>query len=431
MSLRRFVRSARVLAFAFLTILLLAPEWSALASEESHLQSIVGMRQFDFLVWETSAILNKSKAILAAGQQYLDEQARKAVVLDYLQLVREARGLEADLARAYGDPDILNPALATRDLQVDLEESRRALERQQLLAEAIVQEQTASVLLEQGFDFSGRTWPPVWMHMTPLPSLLVVSPRDRIEAMDQVTLETGLSTPAMEVMESSVYNQLDRSALVVPLGGIGTYPSMIEETGDINRLAEVVAHEWAHHWLALKPLGFGYAFDPNVRIINETVASIVDQDLGRLVVEKYYPELLPPVESARQEAPASEPEPPAFDFWQELADTRVRVEELLAAGRIDEAEAYMEDRRREFLENGYYIRKLNQAYFAFYGAYAAEPGGAQGENPIGPMLREIRAHSPSILAFLETVAPISSFDDLKETYERIVPAARPGQAPQT
>ncbi|HRO24702.1 MAG TPA: hypothetical protein PLR07_10460, partial [Promineifilum sp.] len=56
-----------------------------------------------------------------------------------------------------------------------------------------------------------------------------------------------------------------------------------------------------------------------------------------------------------------------------------------------QAEDYMEQRRRVFLDNGYNIRKLNQAFFAFYGGYAAEPGGAAGEDPIGPMLREIRA----------------------------------------
>ena len=66
--------------------------------------------------------------------------------------------------------------------------------------------------------------------------------------------------------------------------------------------------------------------------------------------------------------------------------TRVHVDELLAEGKIDEAEAYMEQRRQIFVQNGYYIRRLNQAYFAFYGAYADVPGGAAGEDPVGPFL---------------------------------------------
>ena len=49
----------------------------------------------------------------------------------------------------------------------------------------------------------------------------------------------------------------------------------------------------------------------------------------------------------------------------------------------------MEQRRQLFVENGYYIRKLNQAYFAFYGAYADVPGGAAGEDPVGPAVRAL------------------------------------------
>ncbi len=59
-------------------------------------------------------------------------------------------------------------------------------------------------------------------------------------------------------------------------------------------------------------------------------------------------------------------------------------DELLAAGKIEEAEAYMEARRQVFWDNGYAIRKLNQAYFAFYGAYADVPGGRGRRRPRRP-----------------------------------------------
>ncbi len=74
--------------------------------------------------------------------------------------------------------------------------------------------------------------------------------------------------------------------------------------------------------------------------------------------------------------------------------TRVTVDELLAEGKIEEAEAYMEARRVFFWENGYLIRKINQAYFAFYGAYADQPGGEAGEDPVGAAVRELRAAEP-------------------------------------
>ncbi len=84
------------------------------------------------------------------------------------------------------------------------------------------------------------------------------------------------------------------------------------------------------------------------------------------------------------------PEPPVFDFNAEMHVTRVRADELLAQGKIEEAEQYMEARRKVFWDNGYQIRVLNQAYFAFHGAYADVPGGAAGEDLVGPAVRKLR-----------------------------------------
>jgi hypothetical protein len=417
----RSLRVIKLLIIALLAVLLLAPERFATANEESRLQSIVGPREFDYLTWEVNAFSDKGLAVLTAGHTFLDEATRQQVVLNYLDLVHETQAQEALLNRIYSDPEIVDPAVASQEQQQQLAATRAKMAEQQPLAEAIVQQQVGTILAEEGFSLFGETWPPVLMHMTPLPSLLVVSPRDKIESKDQVSLDDGLSVADFEEMETAVFDDLNQSALVVPLGGIGTYPAMIRETNDINWLAEVVAHEWAHHWLTLQPLGMHYAADPATRIINETVASLVDQELGRRMISRYYPELLPPEPAGEPaEEPRTAPEPPEFDFQTELANTRTRTDELLAEGKIEEAEAYMEARRVEFRDHGYQIRKINQAFFAFYGAYAAEPGGAQGTNPIGPMLMDIRAQSGSLHEFLQTVAPITSFADLQDLHEALI-----------
>jgi len=407
-------------------LLLLAPEFSVYASEDNQLRAIVGPHEFDYMLWETDALLEKGGAVLASSQQYLDMATRKEIVLDYLELVRRAQSLESHLNQIYSDPNVLDPELESRPIQNELAQTRLELERKQELAEAIIQEQVGFILAEQGFSLAGQAWPPVLMHVSPLPSLLVISPRDHIEKINEVSLQTGLSTPEKEVLESAVLDELDLSALVVPLGGIGTYPSMIRETTDINRLAEVVVHEWGHHWLTLHPLGISYPFNPESRIINETVASIIGQELGPLVVQSFYPELQPEQIPQTSQEESETPEADVFDFQAELAQTRIQAEELLSAGQIEEAEQYMEDRRLFFWDHGYLIRKINQAFFAFYGAYAAEPGGAQGGNPIGPMLREIRANSPSLLAFLQTVAPVTNFSDLVAVHDQVVPAQAGG-----
>jgi hypothetical protein len=74
----------------------------------------------------------------------------------------------------------------------------------------------------------------------------------------------------------------------------------------------------------------------------------------------------------------------------------------------------MEARRVFLWDNGYQIRKLNQAYFAFHGAYADSPGGAAGEDPVGPAVRELRSRSASLAEFINTIAWMDSFEDLQE-----------------
>jgi hypothetical protein len=99
--------------------------------------------------------------------------------------------------------------------------------------------------------------------------------------------------------------------------------------------------------------------------------------------------------------------------------TRVQVDELLAQGKIEEAEAYMEQRRQVFWENGYrHLRKLNQAYFAFHGAYASQPGGAAGaKDVVGEAVRQLRAQSASLAQFLERISWVTSFEQLQALTE--------------
>jgi hypothetical protein len=159
--------------------------------------------------------------------------------------------------------------------------------------------------------------------------------------------------------------------------------------------------------------------------MNETTASIAGNEIGGLVIERFYPELLHALDPRRNRkaspvsAPFDHPEPggflrPPFDFRAEMRETRITTDALLAEGKIEEAEAYMESRRVVFLENGYLIRKLNQAYFSFYGAYADTPGGAAGEDPVGPAVRALRAQSKSLADFVNAISWMTNFEQLKK-----------------
>jgi hypothetical protein len=92
--------------------------------------------------------------------------------------------------------------------------------------------------------------------------------------------------------------------------------------------------------------------------------------------------------------------------------TRRRVDDLLVEGKVEEAEAYMDERRRVFVENGYGIRKLNQAYFAFYGGYQSGVPGAGGADPIGPGVQAVLDLSPSIHDWIVTMRGITTREQL-------------------
>jgi hypothetical protein len=227
-----------------------------------------------------------------------------------------------------------------------------------------------------------------------------------------------------------VADALDVSALVVPIGGMALYPAMILETSSIPWAIETFAHEWAHHYLTFFPLGFDYLASPDglggeSRSINETAADLFGKAVARLVLARHYPDLLPPEVDATsaQPAPSAADAGDVFDFGATMHETRVMLDGLLRIGAVDAADLYLEHQRERFWAAGYPIRKLNQAYFAFYGGYQGEGGGGSGgQDPIGPALRDLMAASPNPRDFLLAVRGITTREDLLALHaERITP----------
>jgi hypothetical protein len=372
--------------------------------------------RFDFVEWEAGAIWAKVVHWLLQPQRYMSEPDRSDLVREYSDLVFRVNDLEGEIEAVYADPAVADPERETADARQQLASLREMAIALQLTAESIFEEQVGVVLAQERLGFALHPFPPVGLHFTPPPRLLVISQRDRIETIRQEELEAGLDVARQEAIEEEVDSNLGVSSLVTGIGGMSAWPAMVIEWPDIRWAMEVTAHEWTHHYLSLYPLGWEYVHNQETRTINETTASIVGDEVGLAVLTLYYPDLVPPPPEPPGSEESDEPpaEPPAFDFRAEMYETRVEVDRLLGEGSIEEAEQYMEARRAFFVENGYRIRKLNQAYFAFHGSYAAEPGAA-GEDPIGPAVRELREQSGDLRTFLTRVSTITTFDELQAT----------------
>jgi hypothetical protein len=398
-----------------LTILLLGASVIPPSNRVEQVRAYTRDIEFDYIAWTLNALGVKLSQVALNSVSYLPDQQERQLVLDYIQLIANIQIGEAKLNRIYADPDVSDPSAASADLRLQLEELYQTRTALAPVAEAILQDQISEIVAELGLSAAGQTVPPVLYHSTPLPLALIVSPRDAIRQEANISLTPDITLEQRVALEEEVDQALDVSSLVVGIGGVGLYPTMVMQTSDLNWLSEVVAHEWVHNYLTLRPLGLNYLTSPELRTMNETAASIAGKELGRALMERYYPELAPPPPAEEPPAPESdEPtQPPPFDFRAEMRETRVNVDRLLAEGKIDEAEQYMEQRRAFLWENGYQIRKLNQAYFAFHGAYADQPGGAAGEDPVGAAVRELRANSPSLAAFLNTISWMSSYEQLQ------------------
>ncbi len=377
---------------------------------------LVADDQFDFSRWTLDALGLKFAQAALAPQEYLPASARTQLVEEYIALEGQAEQLQEAVSKVFADPQVPDPmaaSLATRERLAQARARQTALRPH---VEAILEEQAGALIAEEGFAFGGQVLPPVSFHFSAIPLALILSPRQVIRQEASIQMNPDLPLEQQIALEQKVEPRLDLSALVVPLGGIGTYPTMIQDTTSLNWIVETIAHEWTHNYLSFRPLGANYDTTPETRTMNETVASIVGRELGARVIARFYPDRVPPPPPPA--SPGSAPPPvPAFDFRAAMRETRVTVDALLQEGRVSQAESYMEERRRLFVEHGYTIRRLNQAYFAFYGAYADQPG-ERGADPVGPAVEQLRALSPTVGEFLRLAGGMSSFAELREQLSR-------------
>jgi hypothetical protein len=376
---------------------------------DRQLRTITKPYRFSIVKWELHALGEEVSKAFSDGHKGTDDGGRE--VTEYFSSVEQIKRLESEVE-----------AIEAGSKQGDLASLEAELSRLQLqnaaladTIEKLLETRIREALSQQGIfnpidKYTGFKFgfPPVNFKLGRLPHLLVVSPRDRIDSIREVTLLPDMAVENMEIIEDKI-DALGVSSLVLQIGGLSTYPSFVTDKGDLRFTLNAATEEWLHQYLAFKPLGFRYLLDLagirrnyEIATMNETLAGIVSKEIGAIIYESHYA----PTEADNTKSPETGA---GFDFNQEMREIRRAVDNYLAQGKIEQAEEFMEQKRQYLGTKGYHIRKLNQAYFAFYGTYADRPTSI---SPIGVEMKKLRSQSASLKDFLETAAAMTSRQDL-------------------
>ncbi len=440
---RRLARRLVRLTLVFFLMLLLAGAAtpSAVTLERAAVSAAANGWRWNLVRWEVAALGQKLAAWWSHPARGLGYEEGVGLVRDYLARAAEIDHLGRELTRLAAAGE--SPQAQTA-LQAEIDELAARQSAAAPTVEALLQAQVGDALLQAGLGRRGLLFPPVLFTFDQSPKKLVVSPRERIETIYSAMLDDDMPLSAMRSAEAEIAANTGRSAYVSPTGGLGAYPAIVVDRAPVDWILETVAHEWVHNYLTLYPLGLCYTCSSELTTINETVAEIAGVEIGRAALARFYPTeaaALATAPAAVVQAEAADgaervdAPPPAmhadaasladrlrgpeigFDFNAEMRATRLMVDWLLSTDQVDEAEKYMEARRRIFVRNGYPLRRLNQAYFAFHGSYGVS---AASTSPIGPKLERLRSLTPDVPTFLAAVRDITSpgaLDDVLAEWE--------------
>jgi len=400
--LRRRRRIARGLLFLFVFFGLTAASAPSTEALLVQVNDITDTYQFDFVDWESTTIASEIGRRINPPPLPPDEAGQRALVYQYIEQEQHIDQLKAELNRIYAGSN--NPEVEAAPLEEELAAASAAQATIKSQIEIILSRQVTEILYEEGF----RVFPPVAFRLVDPPTNLVLSPRDRIINEDSVQLETGLDNKTRFDIEAAIDRRGDVSSYITDVGGLGSYPTMVLKHPHLIWLVEVIAHEWAHNYFLTFPtnLGWGYQTYPKLTTINETTADIMGKEIMHKVITRFYPEWVDQLPSLDDDGQPALAQP--SEFHLAMRRIRLEVDRLLKAGKIEEAEAFMEIERQKLVAQGHNLRKLNQAYFAFHGSYALNPASV---DPIGPQLRQLRVGSPTLKDFVDRVVWLNSYED--------------------
>ena len=395
----------------FLILLVLAAGQGDFRS--SALDLTVNPYRYSLVRWEVSNFLDKWVHKLSDLMPWTSEPSRQERIdqaQSFFDLTQRQRELERQLLSPVSGEESLVSEEQVQGLRAELETIVQQRERIRTTVEETIESEISAVLSQEGFASRiGLIFPPVDTVFSRSPGVLILSRRDRIERLETILMKPGLSDDTRNDIENSILRDEDLAALVVSSGGVATYPSVVSESTGLHRAVVITAHEWLHHWFFFQPLGQHFWDNSQMTTLNETAATLGGRAIGDRAFTAMTGETV-----VRETGPPPAEDDDTFDFNTAMRETRLRTEALLAEGKIEEAEAYMEERRKLMVANGRFIRKINQAFFAFHGSYATS---AASISPIDEQLEELRSSTDSLEDFIKTVATFASHQEFLDHLE--------------
>ena len=340
----------------------------------------------------------------------IDDEVRQSHLNRYREMAPELREARNEHRSALARGDEAAVSVAESHIQSLLRERNAIRDSVEEMLESALSTELIGLRLNQDGVF---IWPPVDFRIDDTPHVLVTSPRDVINRDSVRILRPDLTEIDKLKMEDEIFAKANLSAAVLTTGGLASYPNLVPSDYSLLPLLEVSAHEWLHAYLLFHPLGRSYWSGGDMTSLNETLANLAGKEIGRTVynqltgedVETLEPPYIP------RDDNESEEKSDEFDVREFMHDTRHRTDELLELGNIEEAENYMEERRKVLVENGHNIRKLNQAYFAFHGLYADGPAST---SPLARQIWELRQQVDDAGQLVKTLQTLSNYDEYLE-----------------
>jgi len=371
---------------------------------------------FSLVEWEVVNFPQKwlhSLTNLVPGSK-LTREERLELVDEYLQTVRAANKEERRIEGANQLRSFRAGGSGAKAGPVSDELFQQLLARERELrpeVEETVEAEIHAVVAELDIDSRfGIVWPPIDIRFGDLPTLLVISPRNEINMVGAVFLDPEIEPFDRDEIERRVVNELDYAAYVDDIAGLATFPNMVSDSYTTRTVIRTAAHEWLHSFWFFHPFGRNYFASTEMTTLNETAATLAGNEIGDIAFERMGGDLS---ENARRYETESQIDP---RFTKFMRDTRIEAERLLGEGKVEEAEEYMRKRQWDLRLRGYYIRKLNQAYFAFRGRYGDSPASL---SPVGEQMRELRSYMRDIGEFIRVISKVSNPAEFEDLLERI------------